>query len=210
MEQSFADRRAERAESERRLGEREALINSQLQRMMEAEKALKREKEILESQTAAVETGKRDMEEFKTEAREELQKLAGLTEAEAREKLLKTVEQEALNDAGTLTRRILDDAKSRAEEKARQIISVAIQRYASDHTFANSTATLVLPNDEIKGRIIGREGRNIRAFEAATGVTILVDDTPGAVIVSGFDPVRREIARESMSRLIQDGRIHPT
>jgi ribonucrease Y len=109
-----------------------------------------------------------------------------------------------------LTRRILEEAKSRAEDKARQIISVAIQRYASDHTFANSTATLILPNDEIKGRIIGREGRNIRAFEAATGVTILVDDTPGAVVVSGFDPVRREIARESMSRLIQDGRIHPT
>jgi len=210
IEQSFADRRAERAESERRLGERETLINSQLQRMMEAEKAVKREKDALESQMAAVESGKREVQELKTQAREQLQNLAGLSEAEAREKLLKAVEQDALNDAGNLTRRILDDAKSRAEDKARQIISVAIQRYASQHTFENSTATLALPNDEIKGRIIGREGRNIRAFEAATGVTILVDDTPGAVVVSGFDPVRREIAREAMSRLIQDGRIHPT
>jgi ribonuclease Y len=210
IEESFAARRAERAESERRLGEREALINSQLQQMMEAEKALTEKKQTLETQLAGVETGKREVAELKTQARQELQKLAGLTEPEAREKLLKTVEQEALNDASNLTRRILDEAKARAEEKARQIISIAIQRYASDHTFANSTSTIALPNDDIKGRIIGREGRNIRAFEAAAGVTILVDDTPGAVVISGFDPVRREIAREAMSRLIQDGRIHPT
>jgi ribonucrease Y len=210
IEESFAARRAERAESERRLAEREALINSQLQQMMEAEKSLKEEKQTLETRVASVKASKREIAELKSQAREELQKISGLTEAEVRGMLLKAVEQEALNDAGNLTRRILDDAKSRAEEKARQIISVAIQRYASDHTFANSTSTVTLPNDEIKGRIIGREGRNIRAFEAAAGVTILVDDTPGAVVISGFDPVRREIAREAMSRLIQDGRIHPT
>lgn len=210
IEQSFADRRAERAESERRLGERETLINSQLQQMMEAEKVLKQQKQSVETQMADLEAARRALAELKTQTREQLQKLSGLTEAEAREKLLKTVEEEAVTDASTLTRRILDEAKSRAEEKARQIISVAIQRYASDHTFENSTSTIALPSDEIKGRIIGREGRNIRAFEAAAGVTILVDDTPGAVVISGFDPVRREIAREAMSRLIQDGRIHPT
>src|SRR5205085_8713746 len=103
-----------------------------------------------------------------------------------------------------------EDAKLKAEEKARRIISVAIQRYAGQHTFESTTATIVLQGDDIKGRIIGREGRNIRAFEAATGVTVLIDDTPGAVLLSGFDPVRREIAREAMARLIQDGRIHPT
>jgi len=210
IEESFAARRAERAESERRMGERETLINSQLQHMMEAEKALKEKKETLETQLAGMEAGKRELAELKTQAREELQKLSGLTVPEAREKLLKAVEQDTLNDASNLTRRILDEAKSRAEEKARQIISIAIQRYASEHTFENSTSTIALPNDEIKGRIIGREGRNIRSFEAVAGVTILVDDTPGAVVISGFDPVRREIARESMSRLIQDGRIHPT
>ena len=210
IEESFAARRAERAESERRLAEREALINSQLQQMMEAEKALKEEKETHAAQAAAVEAGKREVAELKSQAREQLQKISGLSEPEAREKLLKSVEQEAMSEAANLTRRILDDAKARAEEKARQIISVAIQRYASDHTFENTTSTIALPNDEIKGRIIGREGRNIRAFEAAAGVTILVDDTPGAVVISGFDPVRREIAREAMSRLIQDGRIHPT
>src|SRR5205814_5744558 len=104
----------------------------------------------------------------------------------------------------------LDDAKLKAEEKARRIISVAIQRYAGEHTFENTTATITLQGDEIKGRIIGREGRNIRAFEAATGVTVLIDDTPGSVLLSGFDPVRREVAKEAMLRLLADGRIHPT
>jgi ribonuclease Y len=210
IEQSFADRRAERAESERRLGERESLINSQLQQMMTAEKAFNEQKQSLDKQVEGVETTKRDAEALKAQAREQLQKASGLTGPEAREQFLKLIEQEALSDASNLSRRILDDAKSRAEQKARQIISVAIQRYAGEHTFENSTSTVALPNDEIKGRIIGREGRNIRAFEAMAGVTILVDDTPGAVVISGFDPVRREIARESMSRLIQDGRIHPT
>jgi ribonuclease Y len=152
----------------------------------------------------------RELTELTRQRREQLQKLAGMSDAEAREKLLREIEQEAVRDAGNLTRHILDDAKAGAEAKARQIISVAIQRYASNHTFENTTTTIALPSDEIKGRIIGREGRNIRAFEAAVGVTILVDDTPGAVVISGFDPVRREIAREAMSRLIQDGRIHPT
>ncbi|HLP77583.1 MAG TPA: ribonuclease Y [Candidatus Paceibacterota bacterium] len=210
VEQSFAARRTERAEIERRLAEREALINSQLERIMEAEKVLKSEREALQAKLQGVEAQERELAELAGQRRAKLQSLAGLSEAEARQQFLKEIEQAALQDANNLARHILDDAKTRAEEKARQIISVAIQRYASEHTFENTTASIVLPNDEIKGRIIGREGRNIRAFEAATGVTILVDDTPGAVVLSGFDPVRREIAREAMSRLIQDGRIHPT
>jgi ribonuclease Y len=136
--------------------------------------------------------------------------VAGLSQTEARETLLKGIEQEVQRDANVLSRHILEDAKMRAEEKARRIISLAIQRYAGEHTFANTTASIAIQGDEIKGRIIGREGRNIRAFEAATGVTVLIDDTPGAVLLSGFDPVRREIARESMLQLIADGRIHPT
>src|SRR5205085_1921377 len=141
---------------------------------------------------------------------EQLQKLAGLTKADARSEFLKRVEQDDLQEGNNLSRLILEEAKHKAEEKAREVISVAIQRYAGEHTFENTTTTIALQGDEIKGRIIGREGRNIRAFEAATGVTVLIDDTPGAVLLSGFDPVRREIARESMQRLIQDGRIHPT
>lgn len=124
--------------------------------------------------------------------------------------MLKEIEQAALQEASDLSRRLMDEAKTRAEEKARRIISVAIHRYAGVHSFESSSSTVNLPSEDLKGRIIGREGRNIRAFENATGVTVLIDDTPNAVVLSGFDPVRREVARESMSRLLLDGRIHPT
>src|SRR6266705_2368754 len=210
VEQSFAARRAERAELERRLSERETLINSQLQRIVEAEKGLKQEAEALRQRSQALEAHERELAGLTRQGLEHLQQMAGLTEAQARAEFLKRIEHETLRDANNLTRHILDDAKDKAEEKARRIISVAIQRYAGEHTFENTTATIALQGDDIKGRIIGREGRNIRAFEAATGVTVLIDDTPGAVVLSGFDPVRREIAREAMARLIADGRIHPT
>jgi ribonuclease Y len=197
-------------ELERRLGEREVLINSQLSRIVESEKNLDRQKAELARRVEAIEKQERQLAEAAREGREKLERLAGLSEGEARAEYLKKVEQEADRDAAGLTRRILEEAKAKADEKARQIISVAIQRYAGEHTFETTTATVALQGDEVKGRIIGREGRNIRAFEAATGVTVLIDDTPGAVLLSGFDPVRREVARESMQRLIADGRIHPT
>ncbi len=210
-EQLQAARRAERLELERRLSEREGLINSQLQRIVEAEKAVDQEKANLRKRKEALDLREQDINALEHSRREQLEKIAGLTAAEARDALLKGVELEALRDANTLTRHIVEDAKGRAEEKARRIISVAIQRYAGEHTFENTTTSVALPSgDDIKGRIIGREGRNIRAFEAATGVTVLIDDTPGSVLLSGFDPVRREVARESMLRLIADGRIHPT
>jgi ribonucrease Y len=209
-EQSFNARRIELIEMERRLGEREALINSQLGRIVETEKGFKEQQETLRAIRKNLESKERELGELTKQRREQLQRLADLTEAEAREKFLEEIEREASKDAANLTRHILDEAKAKAEEKARRIISLAIQRYAGQHTFENTTTTVALPNDEIKGRIIGREGRNIRAFEAATGVTILVDDTPGAIVISGFDPVRREVARQAMQQLIQDGRIHPT
>src|SRR6266704_2209715 len=209
-DQALTTRRAERLELERRLAERETLINSQLTRLVESEKTLNEQKEDLRLRAIAIEGQQRELTELTRHGREQLQKLAGLTQADARSEFLKRVEQDALQEGNNLSRLILEEAKTKAEEKARQIISVAIQRYAGEHTFENTTATIALQGDEIKGRIIGREGRNIRAFEAATGVTVLIDDTPGAVLLSGFDPVRREIARESMVRLIADGRIHPT
>ncbi len=210
-EQAQASRRAERLELERRLAEREGLINSQLQRIIDADKALDQEKAALRQRREGLDVRERALSTVENARREQLEKVAGLTAAQAREALLKGVELEALRDANLLTQHILDDAKTRAEEKARRIISLAIQRYAGEHTFENTTTSIVLPTgDDIKGRIIGREGRNIRAFEAATGVTVLIDDTPGSVLLSGFDPVRREVARESMLRLIADGRIHPT
>lgn len=210
-EQAVAARRAERLELEKRLAERESLINSQLQRVVEAEKTLAEEKQSLGRQRESLKAREETLSRLESQWSEQLQKAASLSPAEARDALLKRVEQEALRDANTLTRHILDDAKGKAEEKARRILTLAIQRYAGEHTFESTTASIALPTgDDIKGRIIGREGRNIRAFEAATGVTVLIDDTPGAVLLSGFDPVRREIAREAMTRLIADGRIHPT
>jgi ribonuclease Y len=209
-EASFATQRAEQAERERRLTEREGLINSQLERVMKAERTLDEREEGVKRQSLAVEKQARELAELTSQRREQLQSLAGISVTEARQQFLKEIETEAMRDASKLARHIVEEAKAKAEDKARQIISVAIQRHASEHTAETTTATIALQDVEIKGRIIGREGRNIRAFEASTGVTVLIDDTPNAVVLSSFDPVRREIAKEAMLRLIQDGRIHPT
>lgn len=209
-EQSFTARRCQLLEAERRLVERETLINKQLEHFVGEEKALRAQQVEWQRKAEALEAQRNELADLTKQRRGQLQNMAHLSEAEARSQLLKEVELEALQDASTLTRRILEEAKTRAEEKARRIISLAIQRYAGEHTFESTSATLTLPDEELKGRIIGREGRNIRAFENATGVTVLIDDTPNAVVLSGFDPVRREIAREAMQRLLLDGRIHPT
>ena len=209
-ENAYAARQQELGDSEKRLVERESLINGQLQSVVEEEKRLREQQDACRRRSEEIDHQRKDLSEVIQKRREELQAVCKLNEAEARTQLLKEVEMESLQDASHLTRRIMEEAKTRAEEKARRIISVAIQRYAGEHTNEISSATVALPGEELKGRIIGREGRNIRAFEAATGVTVLIDDTPNAVVLSGFDPVRREIARESMQRLILDGRIHPT
>jgi ribonuclease Y len=209
-EQSFAARRQERIALEERLAERESLINKQLEGVLQVEKGLRQQKESLQQNAETLESQRQELNKLTKQLREQLTSVSRLSETEARAQFLKEIEQEALRDASNLSRRILEDAKTRAEEQARKIISVAIQRYAGEHTFETSTTTITLQGEEIKGRIIGRDGRNIRAFEAVTGVTVLIDDTPNAVVLSGFDPVRREIAREAMTRLILDGRIHPT
>ena len=210
IEDSLATQRAQQVEVERRLTEREGLINTQLERVLRAEKVLEERDEWLKKQAAAAETQQRELTELTGKRREQLQSIAGISIPEARRQFLKEIETESMRDASKLSRLIVEEAKAKAEEKARQIISTAIQRHASDHTSETTTATIALQDVEIKGRIIGREGRNIRAFEAATGVTVLIDDTPNAVVLSSFDPVRRETAKEAMLRLIQDGRIHPT
>lgn len=209
-EKSFGSRQAQILETERRLTERETLINRQLESFVAEEKHLRGQQLELQKKVETLEAQRCELAQVLKQRRDELQTVARMSEADARATLLKEVELEALQDASNLTRRILEEAKTRAEEKARRIISLAIQRYAGEHTFETTSATLTLPDEELKGRIIGREGRNIRAFENATGVTVLIDDTPNAVVLSGFDPVRREIARESMQRLLLDGRIHPT
>ena len=144
-----------------------------------------------------------------TEQRDTLLRITGMSVDEARELLLKRLEREMEQEAAELIEKRLYEAKETAEDKAREIIIQAIQRYAAEHTCDATVSTVDIPSDDMKGRVIGREGRNIRAFEKATGVDVIVDDTPGVVVVSGFDPVRREVARLSLEKLIQDGRIHP-
>lgn len=209
-ERLFMDRRKELAATEKRLIERESLLNQQLESLVQQEKELRERISAHEERVQEVNKREEELVRLAQARKAELQRIAGMNEADARSAYLKQVEQESAKDAVQLIHRIVEEAKARAEEKARKIVAVAIQRYGGEHAFETSTATVALPNDEIKGRIIGREGRNIRAFEAATGITVLIDDTPNAVVLSGFDPVRREIARESMHRLILDGRIHPT
>lgn len=210
LEQTLVTQRTDHLDQERRLAEREVLLNTQFTRLLETEKELKQQKDSLEAGQAALDKSREDLSVLTRQRREQLEKLSGLSAETARAQFLKEVEQEALADAANVSRMILDDAKVRAEEKARKVIITAIQRYAGNQTFESSSATIVLESPELKGRIIGREGRNIRAFENATGVTVLIEDEPGAVILSAFDPVRREIAKEAMQRLILDGRIHPT
>jgi len=209
IEQSAAARQKELAVTEQRLITREGLVNGQLENLVKEEKVQRADREALLAKTAEAEARLKMADELIVQRRAELAAVSKLSEGEVRSAFRKQIEQESMQDAMHLSQHILDDAKARAEEQARKIISLAIQRYAGKHSFETSTATVNIKGEEIKGRIIGREGRNIRAFEAATGVTVLIDDTPGAVVLSGFDPVRRQIAREAMERLILDGRIHP-
>jgi ribonuclease Y len=210
FEQATTKERQELTEQERRLTERESLLNTQLARVLQTESDLKQQRELLERNSVALGITQQELQALTQQRRQQLEKLSGINGEEARAQFLKEIEQESLADAANISRHILEDAKVRAEEKARKIIITAIQRYAGNQTFESSSATIILESSELKGRIIGREGRNIRAFENATGVTVLIDDEAGAVTLSAFDPVRREVAREAMLRLIQDGRIHPT
>src|SRR5256886_534346 len=143
------------------------------------------------------------------EARIRLEQVAGLTAQEAKHELLRGLEDEARSEAAALARELKEQAKKGADREAQKILAVAIQRIAAEHTAESTVSAVALPSDEMKGRIIGREGRNIRAFEAATGVDVIIDDTPDTVVVSCFDPVRREVGRLALERLIADGRIHP-
>jgi ribonuclease Y len=210
VEQSLATRRQELSATEKHLIDRETLITRQLEQLALSEAHLQEQEQAWENKNQVLARKQQEWEQLCREYREKLESLAQLSQSDARQHLLNELEQDVRKDATRLSRRIVEEAQSYAEEKARRILSLAIQRYAGEHVNDISSATVALPGDEMKGRIIGREGRNIRAFEAATGVTVLIDDTPNAVVVSAFDPVRRAIARESMQRLLADGRIHPT
>ena len=164
----------------------------------------------LTERNKAAETRERELERLVKQEQEELYKISGLNKSDATDRLLKRLEQDLKNETGSLILKHEQELRQNSEKMAREIVGMAVQRYASTHTSETTVSTVDIPSDEMKGRIIGREGRNIRAFEKETGVDVIVDDTPGVVVVSAFDTVRREVAKIALRKLIQDGRIHPS
>ncbi len=208
-EQYARDHRQQIAGMEHLLAKREAALIEQQQLVDERDrKASRREAELGERDAALAASAARHASEVEHQRRE-LERVASLTADEARELLLKQMESDARREGAALVKRLESEAREQAAERARAIVTQAIQRSAADHTIETTVTVVDLPSDDMKGRIIGREGRNIRALEVATGVDLIVDDTPGAIILSGFDAYRREIAKRTVERLIADGRIHP-
>jgi ribonuclease Y len=187
---------------ELRIGEREQRLDAEIRRMEERRQALERRRQDLDGRATA-------LDDAAASTRQELERVAGLTADDARNELVATMENQAKREAAVTMRNIENEAKAEADKRARKIVTLAIQRVAVEQTSESVVSVMHLPGDEMKGRIIGREGRNIRAFESITGVNLIIDDTPEAVLLSCFDPVRREIGRLTLERLVQDGRIHP-
>ncbi|MCL5024753.1 MAG: ribonuclease Y [Nitrospirae bacterium] len=209
-EKEIRERRHELNQLDRRLRQKEETIERRVSQTEKREHDLnKREKEY-NAKERALQDRENQYTQLIKDQMAVLERLSELSSDEARQELLRRVEEEMRFESSKLAKRIEDEAREAADKKAKEIVSLAIQRYASDYVADGTVTAVSLPNDEMKGRIIGREGRNIRALEAATGVDLIVDDTPELVTLSAFDPVRREIARMSLERLITDGRIHPT
>lgn len=202
IEREMNDRRSEISRQERRLAQKEEQLDRKLSGMEEKEIYLQgKEHEIIKI--------KEDVQQIQGAQRRELERIASLSAEEAKDMLLKTLERELQVDSARLIKKMEESAKEEADRRAQSVIATTIQRWASDHTAETTVSAVHLPNDDMKGRIIGREGRNIRMLEALTGVDLIIDDTPECVIVSGFDPIRRAVARLALEKLIIDGRIHP-
>ncbi len=202
VEQEAREARNEYQRAERRLAQKEENIDRKLE-------AIERREKSLAAKEQEADEAKAELERLRQEEIKELERVSAMNRDEAKAQLLQAVETEIRAEANKRVRDIEFETKEEAEAKARKIIALAIQKYASDQVSESSVSVVPLPSEDMKGRIIGREGRNIRALEAATGVDLIIDDTPDTVILSGFDPVRREIARQALTKLIVDGRIHP-
>jgi len=202
--------RAELRQEEKRLSKREDIIDQKMETTAVKERSVAMAEKALNEREKALAGRDRQLNDLIAQQRNQLVKVANMTEDQAKSALMSEVEKDIDREVAQLVQRRLEQAEENCEVKARELISTAIQRYAAEHTSATTVSTVDIPSDDMKGRVIGREGRNIRAFEKATGVDVIVDDTPGVVVVSAFDPVRREVARLSLEKLIQDGRIHPS
>ena len=210
LEREIKNRRAELQKKEEALLAREERADAKAAQLAAKEEELTRKEKALAGREQAAEAAARRAEEMVQEARARLERLAGMSAEQAREQVIAQVIDEAKQAAAAEIKRIEDETREEADRRAKNIIATAIQRYAGEYVAERTVAVVELPSDDMKGRIIGREGRNIRALEAATGIDLIIDDTPEAVIISCFHPVRREIARLALTRLIADGRIHPT
>jgi len=209
LEKQVTQRNAKIQATESKMKQRELQINQRLEELQRKKNDATAAKENLDAQLDMVEKKKIEMEKLHKQEVERLEALSGLSAEEARERLTESLKEEAKTQAASFINEIMDDAKMQANKEAKRIVVQTIQRVATETAIENAVTVFHIDSDEIKGRIIGREGRNIRALEAATGIEIIVDDTPEAIVLSGFDPVRREIARLSLHQLVTDGRIHP-
>jgi ribonuclease Y len=203
------DTRSELKKREKRLLQKEEHIDRKTEQFEQREREIVRQERNLAKRQEKIEKNEKKYNELIDEQKMQLEKISGLTADQAKELLIRAMENEARYEGAKLIKKIENETKEEADKKAKKIIATTIQRYAGDYVTEKTVSVVQLPNDEMKGRIIGREGRNIRALEAATGIDLIIDDTPEAVILSGFNPVRREVARISLMRLISDGRIHP-
>lgn len=202
MEKESRERRSELQRLERRLVQKEETLDRKVD-------LIEKKEEMLNRKESEIEATKAKLSEIYNRQISELERISGMDSEEAKQMLLSGIEKEIQHEAAMLIKEIENKAREEGEKRARDIISLAIQRCAADHVAEATVAVIPLPSDEMKGRIIGREGRNIRAFETLTGIDLIIDDTPEAVILSGFDPIRREVARIALEKLIVDGRIHP-
>ena len=202
VKEEMRELRGDLERREQRIGEREQRLDAEIRRLEERRQALERRKQDLDEKATA-------LKDADAKAQQELERVAGLTGDQAKSELVANFENQAKREAAVTIRTLENEARAEADKRARKIVTLAIQRVAVEQTSESVVSVMHLPGDEMKGRIIGREGRNIRAFESITGVNLIIDDTPEAVLLSCFDPVRREIARLTLERLISDGRIHP-
>jgi ribonucrease Y len=209
LEQEVRGKRAEFQNTEKRLSQKELNVDRKLEQLDRKEEDLSRKEKQIAGREAQLDGKIAEYDSILKEQRDKLEQISGTTAEEAKRILIQAMEDEARYEGTKSARKIEEEAREKADKKAKEILALAIQRYAGEYVAEDAVSVVTLPNEEMKGRIIGREGRNIRALEAATGVDIIIDDTPEAVILSCFNPIRREVARVAIERLITDGRIHP-
>lgn len=209
QERQFRDRNIELQKQENRMNQKEAALDSKEELFLKKLDQLDVQQKQISDRQAELNRRQQNLEHAEAEKQRELERVAGMSKEDAKQQLVDLMVSDARKDAAGLVRKIESDAKENGEQRARAIIATAIQRCASEQVSESTITTVAIPNDEMKGRLIGREGRNIRALENATGVELIIDDTPEVVILSGFDPVRRQIARIAIEKLVADGRIHP-